>query len=156
MGWSHAVYVAQLVNENILYRSGLLTRSRNLVTGAVPSPYEPVHSAYIDDLLALHLVPEAGGREEIEAARTLHIDVKEEYKRNGFPVNMKKDVAPTFDPVVMLGMEVGDSWVRPPLVKLLPLLVRTLHLVRHGATSKDLERLVGGWSWLCLLRRPSL
>jgi len=44
MGWSHAVYVAQLVNETctVVYRSGVLSRSRNSVTGAVPTLTSPL------------------------------------------------------------------------------------------------------------------
>jgi len=155
MGWSHAVYIAQSVNESVVYRSGLLSRSRNLLSGAVPTPGSPAHTFYVDDGLSLHLVPD-GDLAAVEIARELHAALKVVYRAAGLPVNVKKDVEPTFAPTSMLGMVVDTNMVTPPLPKLIPLLARTLELISVGASSKDLERLVGGWTWVCLLRRPSL
>jgi hypothetical protein len=53
MGFSHSVFIAQAVHENILYQAGVLRPADNIAVLASPLVDRPLHGLYIDDTVLL-------------------------------------------------------------------------------------------------------
>lgn len=167
MGWSHSVFVAQCVHEYVLYSSGVVSPLRNVINLSSPllSPGVPVHGAYIDDLFIIGVVPITSGTGSLQrllgmstgGVDELHQKVLAAYVAAGLPVKMSKVIAPTCDPVVVLGILLGECYVMPDPNKLCSLVGATLALLVSGFDSGlSVSRVVGSWTWFMMLNRPLL
>jgi hypothetical protein len=152
MGFSHAVYLAQVVNENVLY-GGLapsLSPEHHLLNLRAPAVgMDVVHGAYIDDF-GLMSNDEAAVVSAYESCLA-------SYAKCGLVVNVKKSVAPSTAPVELWGVRLSAQGVRVAPEKVLKLIRCTLRLLRRGvATGRELSHAVSSWTWVMLLRRPGL
>jgi hypothetical protein len=150
MGFSHAVTLAQCCHEHVLYSSGALLRSHNIINLLSPTLSPPslvVHAIYVDDDNLL-------GTDQ-EAVQRVYDAVLVAYKRHGLTVKASKLVPPTATPVPILGVLVhGDGIISAPADKLQSLVSATMHVLSAGRASGTLvARIVGSWSWWLLLRR---
>ena len=152
MGFSHAVYLAQLVNEHVLYSSpsAPLSPEGNLLN--LVSPFlgsGMVHSTYIDDLGMMSTV-----RDTVASAYRACID---RYAQCGLVVNVKKSVEPTCDGVELWGVVIGAGGGAVSPSKLMKLAHCTVRLLSAGvATGLQVSAVVSSWTWAMLLRRPAL
>ena len=161
MGFSHAVYLAQMAHEHVVYRSGALAsedcilnmRSPDITADGVK------HGIVVDDLFlfSLNRALAVAAFEKILAA----------YKAAGFVVKPSKIVWPTEEPVKVIGFMIGAAsqstsaeratTITLPAESSSDLAWSTAYLLRRGvATGVQLARLIGRWTWCMLLRRPSL
>ena len=153
MGWSHAVYLAQSAHEHVLYGSGALSRSDSLLTLSSPTVTATscLHGIVIDDFFIFSL--------SAELSQRVFDGVLAAYRRAGFVVKQSKVVAPTLLPVKVIGFDIDGraGSIALPAASQLGLMRDTLSLLVAGrASSMQLARLIGRWTWLMLLRRPSL
>jgi hypothetical protein len=153
MGFSHAVYIAQSAHEHIVYRDGILDPSHGLLRLASPEVTEDrvVHGIVIDDFFLFSLNP-------LLAEQTME-RVLVAYRRAGFVVKQSKVVMPTSDPVKVIGFEIDgvDHTIDLSPDSALGLVQSTLAALRVRTVSGTLlAHLVGRWTWVMLLRRPSL
>lgn len=153
MGFSHAVYLAQQAHLHVLYRSNAVRPNDNLLSrpSALLTVSEVTHGVVIDDFFLFALDPHLAHHtfERVLAA----------YAAAGFMVKPSKVVAPTTQPVKVIGFEVGgpQALVRLPSDSMLLLLQHTLAVLRRGkCTGLAMAHLVGRWTWCMLLQRPSL
>lgn len=155
MGFNHAVFIAQAVHETVLQQAGFDMR-RSVINLSVPTLVDAVFGAYIDDLHNLALsAAEANGMLERALAA---------YARVGLPVAPHKVCWASEAPdrlrcQELIGLELDGErcTLSASTTKLVQLLVATLSLLRSGACSgRDLLRVVGGWTWFCMLQRPLL
>jgi hypothetical protein len=151
MGWSHSVFLAQAVNEFVIYSHAGLSPHDSLKSGVDFALDRVRHDAFIDDLFLIGpLSPEL--RSQFDALQAA-------YARVGLPVNVKKVIPPTLDPISFLGVTFcGRSlslYVDP--VKLWRLVQQTVDVLYSGFCSGvALSRLVGSWTWAALICRPAL
>lgn len=153
MGWSHAVLLANTCHEHVVYTSGALERENNLLQHASPviSDHRVTHGIVIDDLFLFCL--------NQSLAQRVFTRILDAYRRAGFVVKLSKVVHPTSDPVKVIGFDISGvhSSVRLPIDSCLSLLRVTLAVLRMGHVSGlGLASLIGRWTWVMLLRRPSL
>jgi len=171
MGWSHAVFLAQCVHENVLYRSsqslsGSGSGSRPAFTFTFPfefSPYDNIlfvsspvvdrclHAVVIDDLIIF-----GKDREEVRIA---HENAKERYEKAKLMVKQSKVVPPTNGTAAILGMEINclKKTLSISPEKALSLIEHTfLILSKREIEVSQMECLVGRWLWALLIRRPAL
>ena len=151
MGWSHAVYVAQHIHLHVLYSSKVLSQHDNILCTNDFFLNRSLHFVYIDDLSILS--------PSYEQATTLHTLVLKAYDEAGFIVKASKVVAPTSQPVEVLGVEIcGEHHtLKVSITKLLALQKATSVLISNGSCSgHTLSKVVGSWIWPCLIRRSSL
>ena len=151
MGWSHSVYLAQTAHEHLLNTATRLqpcdriTHSSDLLVNRMR------HLVYIDDLLMFGTDPV-----HMEAVQAEYIRVAEV---RGLPAKPSKVVRPTADGVDCLGIELTgrDHTLAPRAEKLDRLRLDTIALLRRGSCSgRDLECIVGRWTWVMLIARPAL
>ena len=153
MGWSHAVYIGQAVHEHLVYSSGAIEPQDNLLRLASPlvTHDRAQHGIVIDDFFLFSL-----NRELAQAALDR---VLAAYRAAGFIVKQSKVVEPTSDPVKVIGFDIdgASSRVSLPADSSLSLLRATLSLLRRPTVSGTLlSHLVGRWTWVMMLRRPTL
>ena len=153
MGFSHAVYLAQSVHEHILYSSDAVHRDNNILRMNTPMSFAdpPVHGIYIDDFFQFSV--------SYYIATVIHEKVMSAYRKAGFIVKESKVVAPTMDPVKVIGMEVcgNSAIIQLPLHSQVQLLSMTLSVLNCTYISGyRLLQLIGSWTWCLLLRRPAL
>jgi hypothetical protein len=153
MGWSHAVYLAQTCHEWVVYSSGALRREDSLLRLSDPllSGSRCLHGIVIDDLFLFSLSQRLA-TEQFER-------VLAAYRGFGFVVKPSKVVAPTTEPIKVIGMEVcgREATIAPCTDSLVHLLGATLSVLRRGTiTGNGLAHLIGRWTWYLLLRRPAL
>lgn len=153
MGWSHAVLLANTCHEHVVYSSGALKREHNLLQHASPviSASRVTHGIVIDDLFLFCL--------NQSLAQRVFNQILVAYRQAGFVVKMSKVVHPTSDPVKVIGFDISGihSTVRLPIDSCLSLLRVTLAVLRMGYVSGlGMASLIGRWTWVMLLRRPSL
>jgi len=153
MGWSHAVYLAQTVHQYILYRSRALHPEDNLLCMLSPtvSHTRVIHGLVVDDFFLFCLCPHLASRvfDAVLAA----------YRQAGFVAKESKIVRPTLDVVKVIGFNIcGRSGVIALPWESQASLVRiTLAVLRaHTVTGTLLSHVVGRWTWVMMLRRPSL
>jgi hypothetical protein len=155
MGWSHAVLVAQIDHENVLYRSGALRSEHNLLTMLIATPFLPpntaAHTVYIDDgptFATSH-----------DACLDAHLSMQDCYVENKLQAKLSKCERPTSEAIDVLGLEWNgkEHTVGASVSKLKELCVLTLRHLKNGrATGLQLSRLIGSWVWPLLVRRPGL
>jgi hypothetical protein len=155
MGWSHAVLVAQIDHEHVLYRDGALSPQQNLLTMTIASPALPAgtaaHTIYIDDGPTFS-TSQAAATDE-------HTSMQRCYRANHLQPKLPKCQAPTADPIDVLGLEWHGKLktVGAGVDKLSQLCALTLSYLRHGyASGEQMSKLVGSWVWPLLVRRPAL
>jgi len=153
MGWSHAVFVSQSSHENILYSAGVIKSDDNILLTSSPvvNHHRVLHGMVIDDFFLFSL--------NRRLASLLFARVLDAYRSAGLVVKQSKIVAPTADPVKVIGFNVDGRThsVALPSSSLVDLLRVTLHVLRRDrVTGAGMAHLIGRWSWLMLLRRPSL
>jgi len=153
MGFSHAVYLAQLAHEHIVYGSGALRPQDSVL--ALSSPLVThdtvLHSIVIDDFFLFSL--------GLALAQRVFARVLAAYRAAGFVVKQSKVVSPTTRPVKCIGFEVDGARAYISLAPAAQLsLLRCTHAVLHigVVTGTVLSHIIGRWTWVMLLRRPSL
>jgi hypothetical protein len=153
MGFSHAVYLAQTGHEHVLYGSGALSREDSLLSLRSPavSASSCIHGIVIDDFFLFSLSP--------ALAQRVFDAVLGAYRGAGFVVKLSKVVAPTVDPVKVIGFDIHGAagTISLPMDSHRSLTLATVSVLRAGvASSTHMAHLVGRWTWLMMLRRPSL
>ena len=153
MGWSHSVYLAQRVHRAILMAPGVLDNVIWLGDGKRKKMKQGyVYGIlYIDDLVLFST--------SLDAADAALSRALAAYQQHGLPAKPSKVQRPgTATTTTVLGIDVHENGVvTPNRLKLEALRYDTLRLVRRGFCSpKSMQRLVGRWTWVLLLVRPSL
>ena len=151
MGFSHAVYLAQCVHEYVLYSSGALSPSDNILTLTTPFITRTLHLIYIDDLGLMG------------TKKTLVIEcterVKQAYAAVGLIVNANKCIPATDEPVEIIGVEACGRLgvLRINRHRQHAMLLSTCAILQLGEVSGlSLATVIGHWTWALLLRRPAL
>ena len=153
MGFSHAVYLAQTGHEHVVYGSGALSREDSLLSLRSPAVTASscVHGIVIDDFFLFSL--------SSALAQRVFDAVLNAYRGAGFVVKQSKVVAPTVEPVKVIGFDIHGAagTIALPMDSHRSLTLATVSVLRAGvASSTHLAHLVGRWTWLMMLRRPSL
>ena len=153
MGFSHAVYLAQSAHEHVVYATGALRREDNLLrmTSPLLTHRTATHGIVIDDFFLFSL--------DRAAAKEQFSRVLAAYRAAGFVVKDSKVVAPTSQPIKIIGFDVcgSDSSIAPASDSTSSLVASTLSVLRTGTvTGAGLAHLIGRWTWMLLLRRPAL
>lgn len=161
MGWSHSVYVAQVIHEHRLYSRGVLSKQDNVLNLSSPlmAPLKCVHSIYIDDLALISVVPVGSDDHSISnSSITLLFDrVLHCYDQASLVVKHSKVVRPTTLPVTVLGVELSGHIIDINHGKLSVLIQQTLRALAFPTVSGyTLSQLIGSWCWIMLLNRSSL
>lgn len=151
MGWSHSVFVAQQVHENVIYTRTSLQRADAVAKGNDTVIDRVRHSIYIDDVNMFGYC---------ESELTL---LQDEYiaalASVGLPVKPSKVTRPTTDPCNVLGLSFSGSELALGIdgEKLQRLRARTFALLHaRCASGVQLAAVVGSWTWFMLTRRPTL
>jgi len=153
MGFSHAVDIAQSCHEHILYSTGILMKSDNILFTSSPLVTDDriLHGIVIDDFFMFAL--------NRQMALDLFTRVIAAYRSVGLVVKQSKVVEPTSDPVKVIGFDIDGAKhsVSLPTDSIVSLVSATLSVLQRGCiTGLGLSHLIGRWTWLMLLRRPSL
>jgi hypothetical protein len=153
MGFSHAVFLAQSGHEHIVYSSGALEREESLLrlTSPTVSAERALHGIVIDDFFLFSLDRDLADR----AMRR----VLAAYRAAGFVVKESKLVWPTSTPVKVIGFDIDGrrGSIRLPPESQASLARSTLAAIRADEmTGRQLAHIVGRWTWVMMLRRPSL
>jgi hypothetical protein len=153
MGFSHAVYLAQSAHEHVVYGSGALSRDDGLLCLRSPSVSSSacVHGIVIDDFFLFSL--------SRALAQRVFDAVLRAYRAAGFVVKQSKVVAPTVRPVKVIGFDIDGAagTIALPAESHRSLFRATVSLLdREFASSTQVAHVVGRWTWLMMLRRPSL
>lgn len=153
MGFSHAVFLGNTAHEHIVYGSGVLRPEHNLLQMANPtlSSHHPTHGIIIDDFFMFCL--------DQQLASRVFARVLAAYRAAGLVVKPSKVVEPTASTVKVIGFDIcgSNATVQLPCDSQLSLLRDTLGVLRRGvATGLGLAHLIGRWTHVMLLRRPSL
>ena len=150
MGWSHSVFVGQSLHEHQIEKSGafpLEGRVCRANAGVVLD--RTCHAVYLDDLNVFS----TDGR---DASRRLGVYLQH-MQDVGLPQKLSKYVAPTEEPVDVLGLEFSRDRYGASPEKLEGLCAKTRAILARSVCSGDvLRRLVGQWTWVMLVRRPAL
>ena len=151
MGWSWAPLLCQEGHKEILRRIGF--RDEDLLERGRDGRIDRLrHGVYLDDGFAFGL--------SLEEARQRFERVCAEFDRIGLGVKRKKCVEPGegLSSMEVLGLTVDTRSGRVGLCfeKLCKLVCETEHLLNRGtATGKEVERLIGKWSWTVLTSRSA-
>jgi hypothetical protein len=144
------VFIGQCVHEHVLYVQNVALSPTNniLITSVLIST---LHLIYIDDGGVLGY--------DVQVVTSELERMKSAYAAVGLKVNQKKSIAPSMDPVSVIGVTVCGRqqriFVSP--AKLIPLLDRTLVLLTVGScTGHAMSVLIGHWCWYLLLNRKLL
>lgn len=153
MGWSHSVRIAQLAHEFILdNRSSLKASDRITERNDLSVGNGRVRlMVYIDDVVFI-----GTSRKQVRAHMS---EYERTMRRSGFLVKPTKKIKPTMEPVEALGFSiVGKSKrVMASPSKVWSLLKTTRQMVASGyATGNEVRVLIGKWTWLLLVNRPTL
>jgi hypothetical protein len=153
MGFSHAVYLAQTAHEHVVYSSGALSRDDSVLSLASPAvtAHACTHGIVIDDLFLFSLSQRLADR-----AMDRVLDA---YRAVGFVVKQSKVVRPTLTPVKCIGFDIDGvtGSISLPGDSQRSLMHSTLALLQLPfVTAAQLAHIVGRWTWVMMLRRPSL
>lgn len=151
MGWSHSVYVTQLIHQHLLDTETRLCHANRITSSNDSRLNRTRHLVYIDDLIFI-----GHDRDDIEYLQQEYcqrMDAKE------FKVKRSKIVKPTTNGVECLGVEVNgnDYTIGVHPKKLNQLIHDTRQVLYNGScTGRALAKLIGKWTWAMLLFRPAL
>ena len=153
MGFSHAVYIAERGHEHVLYGSGAIDRADNLLQLVSPTVTRDgaQHGIVIDDFFLFSL--------NQALAERLMQRVLAAYRAAGFVVKQSKVVMPTSAPVKVIGFDIDGAHgtISLPLDSQRSLVQSTIRLLRAPfVTGAQLAHVIGRWTWVMMLRRPSL
>lgn len=148
MGWSHACAVTQEAHINVAHRSPLLKRENLLTKTSDRKLDRPRHWIYIDDFGGIHF------------DKRLLAAIKKSYRYTmeaaGHTVKMSKSVEPTCNGMVSIGVFIHGIkhtvGVHPLQLHQLVEKTRSL-LAQQKSTGKQISKVMGKWSWACLVRR---
>jgi hypothetical protein len=154
MGFSHSVYIAETFHRHLVFPSVLPASAELLSVSALPS------FAAVDDVFVLLYIDDAIflGRSR-EAVARVQDAYRVRLRSVGLAIHPSKSQPPTLDPVKCLGFMVdgGNGRVELPQSTESFLLVATKQLLREGrCTGRAMFRLLGHWTWACMLARPAL
>jgi len=151
MGWSHSVYLAQVVHEHLLDTKTTLV-STDRITATNDFRIDRVrHQVYIDDLNIF-----GPDKQVIIKMQEQYIEAAE---AAGLPVKRSKVITPRSDGVPCLGIEVNgrSHEVGISVSKLVELCHQTVALINSNVcTGLALTAIVGKWTWAALVKRPVL
>lgn len=152
MGWSHAPGIAQAVHEFIADNFTSLKPADRICDSSDFLLDRPRHSLYIDDCAGMAL----------ERHLPQLIKIQQEYQRVmdgiGLTTKASKRILPSCDGVEVVGINIDGKRLTAGMapIKLFRLVEKTRALLGQGfATGKQIERLVGSWSWAFLARRAA-
>jgi hypothetical protein len=156
MGFSHAVLLAQQAHLHVVYSSRALSPRDNILHMLSPevTADSVKHGIIVDDLFLFSL--------DHDLATAAFQRVLAAYAAAGFVVKPSKVVAPSDQPVKIIGFMIGADRNDRISISLstdacLDLAQTTLFFLRRGlATGLQLAHIIGRWTWCMLLRRPSL
>ncbi len=154
MGFSHSVFLAQAAHEHLLNSKVPALSPDNRITHST-ADFELrdrlLHQVYIDDLICV-----SHHANKINSTIDAYLPVAD---ANGTPAKPSKVKYATCDPIELLGLEADGRRHELGLSvpKLQQLCADTLALLDRGVCSgRDMEVLVGRWTWAALVRRPVL
>lgn len=156
MGWSHSVFLAQCIHENVLYSYSSLSPANNIINMTTLYLNRSLHAIYIDDLILLSPSNSAG---DVVAANVMYDEVRTAYATVGMLVNQKKCQPPTTSTVTVLGVDINGSTSTLSLspARHSKVMLATSQLLSNLSVSgKLLAAVIGSWTWELLLCRPSL
>jgi hypothetical protein len=160
MGWSHSVFIAQSIHEHILYSSLTLHPSFNItnLTSSTLVPGQPIHVIYVDDLSLIDVVPiHCAAPSPSSSICITFIRILQQYVTAHFPPKPSKVVHPTCDGVPVLGVLLHAGRVSVESSRMRRLLHDTIAMLRRvDVSGHELSCLIGCWTWVMLLRRPTL
>jgi hypothetical protein len=151
MGWSHSVFVSQSVHEYVLYHIGKLLPTDNIIHLNSPVIDRALHVIYVDDFGIL-----ANTRVECDRVLSIAIDA---YAVAGLSMKISKLRNTSRDPIQLLGMYIDgyDYSITLPNDKLKRMVMLTIDTLRYElVTGKQIQKLIGLWTWQLLLARPGL
>lgn len=153
MGFSHAVFLAQAGHEHVVYSSDALDPADCILRLTAPdvTHARAVHGIVIDDFFLFSL--------DKRLAEQVLSRVLAAYRAVGFVVKQSKVVWPTDLPVKVIGFDIDGSQgtIALPGEAQHSLAEATLRCLRAATVSGiHLAHLVGRWTWLMMLRRPTL
>jgi hypothetical protein len=161
MGWSHSVFLGQVVHEFVLYgqfpssipRPPALSPYNNILFLTSPKINCTLHGVVIDDI--------AFFSNSLEDCSLQFKYAIQRYEMAGLAVKAKKSIPPSASPSPMevLGITID------PIHKCMYLSAKkTITLIEHSfrvlsqptVTGRQLSALIGRWLWVMLLNRPTL
>lgn len=150
MGWSHSPYLCQTAHETICIERAGLRREDQITATSDLRVDRPRWAVYLDDFT--QLVPDPFD------ADALFDRYLEACRSCGLPPKQSKVTRPTDGPMITLGLELNcrNGTLAVPAPKLYALMLATEGLVQAGqCTGLELSRLLGKWTWACLVARPA-
>lgn len=151
MGWQHSVFLAQAFHLHFIATRVPALRRCDLIDSSNDYCVNRLRwSAYIDDLAIF-----GTDSEEVNAALRQYC---EQAALFGLSIKDSKRVWATAKGVEVTGFAIDGHNLTVGVAphKLARLARSTLTLARAPLVSaKELERVMGGWAWACLARRPS-
>ena len=153
MGWSHAVHLAQAVHMHVLYRARAVHPEDNLLCMLSPSVSSTrvIHGLVVDDFFLFCL--------DFVLASRVFDAVLAAYRLAGFVVKDSKIVRPTLEVVKVIGFDIcgRTGIITLPRDSQVSLVRATLAVLRARTVPGTLlAHIVGRWTWVMMLRRPSL
>lgn len=149
MGWSHSVFLAQTAHMEVVMRKGVFRREDRIDSSTDKMLDRTRWSIFIDDLFVL-----GKEKEEVKTGQENYLTCMSAV---GLPVNLKKVVLATSDPVSIMGVEfVGKTRVYGMAPEKMEELVKeTERLISsERTTGRKLSELIGKWTWCMCVRRP--
>ena len=151
MGLAHAVFLAHTAHLSVIrgaWPSHTMSLSHPCLSLA--SPDQVIADGYIDDQFAIAVVPELPNSlisASVTALDRVHLD----HSPSKFVLS-----SPDTLTTELLGVTIHQNgFITPTRDALHRVLVLTRFILeRDSASAKEIERLVGLWLWLLLLRRP--
>ena len=153
MGWSHSAYLAQAAHEYILDTCTSLRPEDRITSRSDYRVDRPRHFVYIDDFGL------AGLTRHRARLDYLHDEYNAVLAGKRLPPKLAKQVRSSCDGVECIGVELHGrdltAGVHPR--KLAKLVDKTSAYLRRGkCTGRDMEHIVGCWTWSFMARRAGL
>ena len=151
MGFCDSVYLTQQISQHLcrafIPADRYVVNNKDLTSG-------PLAVIYIDDFVLTCL------EEHLSRMRRMDAAIGHAIHKARLPENTAKRVAPTSDTVPVLGNSLRNTALGPVLSptpeRIRKLVARTSSVLRLGyCTGKNMERLLGDWTWTILLWRPA-
>lgn len=151
MGWSHSVYITQLIHEYILDSIPSLQSQDRITHSNDFALNRTRHMVYIDDVIFF-----SSDREAAEHIQTNYINKME---AELLPVKRNKIISPSSEGVECLGVEMvgNDRTIGVNPNKLMKLIADTNAVINRGiCDGRTMASIVGKWTWAMLIVRPAL
>lgn len=151
MGFSHSVFLAQCVHEHVVYSYSRLSPRDNLLNLVSPVVDRSLHALYVDDCVLIG--------PSVASVQEQYSSVLAAYSIVQLPVKSSKCTEATTAPVTVLGVEINGArgTITLSIDRHYRIVRATVALLAQPLVSaRDLARVLGGWTWELLLRRPVL